>query len=197
MHTHPHPSPITMADGLAWITHTCACPHAHTLNQSPWPKTQGYELEGGLMIGPPLSSLGLQACRSRCVLHLQRTVMALIVWLGAHVHPKAIPWWRERSRSMSVSTLVQEDRAAQPPHKAWEWGGVPPLPREPEEHKQPQALSFSVAQPTWRPCCLTSPAVSSSTPSSTWVLSGSSRCSSQTRPSCRTSCSSASSQVRG
>ena len=129
MHTHPHPSPITVADGLSWITHTCACPHAHTLNQSPWPKTQGYELEGGLMTGPPPSSLGLQACRSRCVLHLQRTAMALIVWLGAHAHPKAIPWWRERSCSMSVSTLVQEDRAAQPPHKAWEWGGMPLLHR--------------------------------------------------------------------
>lgn len=215
-HTYTHPEPITVAglghtrmrthtalplsptavaDGLAWITHTCACPHAHTLNQSPWPKAQGYELEAGLMTGPPPLSLGLQVCGPRCVLHLQPTVMALIVWLGAHAHPKAIPWWRERSRSMSVSTLVPEDRAARPPHKAWEWGGAPPT-RDPEERRQPPALSF-VAQPTWRPCCPTSPAVSLSTPSSTWVPSGSSRCSSQTRPSCRTSCSSASSQVRG
>lgn len=53
--------------------------------------------------------------------------MALIVWLGAHAHPKAIPWWRGLSQCMSVSTLVQEDGVARPPHKAWEWGGaVPP-----------------------------------------------------------------------
>ena len=52
-------------------------------------------------------------------------------------------------------------------------------------------------QPTWRPCFRTSLAGSSSTPSSTWVPSGSSRCSSRTRPSCRASCSNASSQVRG
>ena len=70
------------------------------------------------MTGPPPLSLGLQVCGPRCVLHLQPTVIALIVWLGAHAHPKAIPWWREQSRSMSVSTLVPEDRAAQPPHKA-------------------------------------------------------------------------------
>lgn len=55
---------------------------------------------------------------------------------------------------------------------------------------------FSVTQRTWPPCFPTSPADSSSTPSSTWVPSGSSRCSSQTRPSCRAFWSSASSQVR-
>ena len=139
-HTYTHPEPITVAglghtalplsptavaDGLAWITHTCACPHAHTLNQSPWPKAQGYELEAGLMTGPPPLSLGLQVCGPRCVLHLQPTVMALIVWLGAHAHPKAIPWWRERSRSMSVSTLVPEDRAARPPQGTQRNAGSP------------------------------------------------------------------------
>lgn len=65
-----------------------------------------------------------------------------------------------------------------------------------ETHKQPHLLPFSVAQRTWPPCFPTSLAGSSSTPSSTWAPSGSSRCSSQTHPSCRASWSSASSQVR-
>lgn len=48
---------------------------------------------------------------------------------------------------------------------------------------------------TWPHCFLTSLAVSSSTPSSTWVPSGCSKCSSQTRLFCRASWSSASSQM--
>lgn len=66
-----------------------------------------------------------------------------------------------------------------------------------EEEAMHPPPSFSVTQLTWPPYFPTSPAASSSTPSSTWVPSGCSRCSSQTRPSCRASCSSASSQVRG
>lgn len=54
-----------------------------------------------------------------------------------------------------------------------------------------------VSQVTWLHCCLTSLAGSSSTLSSTWVLSVFSRCCSRTLHSCKASCSSASSQVRG
>lgn len=57
------------------------------------------------------------------------------------------------------------------------------------------SAAVSVSQQTWPHCFLTSLAASSSTPSSTWVLSGSSKCSSQTRLFCRASWSSASSQV--
>lgn len=70
-------------------------------------------------------------------------------------------------------------------------GGEPGLPL----HRQRPSLAGP--QPTWPPCCPTSRAGSSSTPSSTWVLSGCSRCCSQTRAFSRASCSSASSQVRG
>lgn len=129
----------------------------------------------------------------RRVLRLEPMVVALIVWAWGTRPPCGAGGL---SSSVSVSALVQEDGAAQAPHKAWEWGGAV-TQRETEERRQPHPLSFSVAQPTWRPSFPTSPVVSSSTPSSTWVPSGSSRCSSQTRPSCRASCSSASSQVRG
>lgn len=81
-----------------------------------------------------------------------------------------------------------------------EWGQWSPRnPRNHSEEGGAQGASFAalVCGPqTWLPCSPTSPAASSSIPSSTWVPSGSSRCSSQTRPSCRASWSSASSQVR-
>lgn len=96
--------------------------------------------------------------------------------------------------SGSPVSLVQEDEFVLPP---WRPGSEEERLSQRNPETYPHNEDTFVSQGTWLPCCLTSLAGSSSTPSSTWALSGCSRCSSQTLHSCKASCSSASSQVRG
>lgn len=96
--------------------------------------------------------------------------------------------------SDSLVSLVREDEFALPP---WRPGSEEEQLAQSNPETYPHNEDTLVSQVTWLHCCLTSLAASSSTPSSTWVLSGCSRCSSRTLRSCKASCSSASSQVRG
>lgn len=122
--------------------------------------------------------------------------VAFIGWAGACAYLRQIYGIGRVYSVVSDSqvSLVQEDEFALPPWK----------PGSEEEHlaqRNPEMYPHNedtfVSQVTWLHSCLTSPVGSSSTPSSTWVLSVCSRCSSQTLHSCKASCSSASSQVSG
>lgn len=107
------------------------------------------------------------------------------LWLAerrAHARPKPAPWQKGAKQC-----------SGQHPPEPGGWGspstmqGLEVGRSCSEEEAMRPPPSFSVTQLTWPPCFPTSPAGSSSTPSSTWVPSGCSRCSSQTRPSCRAS----------
>lgn len=120
--------------------------------------------------------------------------VAFIGWAGACAHLRPILWYRKSRILFQVLRCLLLRKMSLPFHPRGLGVREGSWPRVTQ--RLTPIMRTLASQVTWLHCCLTSPAGSSSTPSSTWVPSVCSRCSSRTPLSCKASCSSASSQVR-